>query len=199
MIIPGWTDRKVQIMKNAFVAMMIPLFITGTAFASQCDTPEKTAKAYIQYDLEGARLGSDVSARIDKLETENRFEPAWDDATLVTGYEIKSIKQKGQEGVVTIVFKNAWETSTRFKFEEIKDEIVEMHLKESAGCWKVAPPFYKPHLYSESIVNHLEKLIKSDAETAGKDWLEYTQAELNSVLQYRKVQQPGLRERKPAP
>jgi len=161
----------------------------GTTFASECDTPEKTAKTYLRYDLQGARLGSDVSANIDKLMTENRFEPAWDVTTVVTGYEIKSIKQKGQRAVVNILFKNAWQAATTFNPEHIKDELKEIRLKKIRGCWKVAPPFYQPHLYSDSLISHLEKLIKSDDKTGPKDWLEYTQSELNSVLQYRKAQQ----------
>jgi hypothetical protein len=180
--------KKRLTMRNAFLTLSMILFVMGTAFASPCDTAEKTARDYLQYDLQRARLGSDTSARIEKLMTENRFEPAWDVSTLVTGYEIKSIKQEGQKAVIKVLFKNAWETLRTFKPEEIKDEIKEIHLKKIRGCWKVAPPFYQPHLYSDSLVNHLQKLIKSGAKTAGKDSLGYTQSELNSVLQYRKAQ-----------
>jgi len=176
-------------MRNAFVALMITLFFTGTTFATPCDTPENTAKAYIQYDLEGARLGADVSEHIDKLVIDNSLESAWDVSTLVTGYEIKSIKRKDKKAIVSILFKNAWTTARTFKVEKIKDETVELHLEISKGCWKVAPPFYRPHLYSESLEKHLESLIKMDAETAGKDWLEYTRSQLSNILQYRKAQQ----------
>ena len=183
-------------MRNAFLALITVICVGRAAFAANCDTPEKTAKAYLEYDLQGARLGSDVSANIDKLMTENDFEPAWDVTTLVTGYEIKSIRQKGQEAIIKVLFKNAWQASTTFKPEEIKDELKEIHLKKVKGCWKVEPPFYQPHLYSDSLVKHLEKLIKSDDKTGPKDWLEYTQSELNSVLQYRKAQQGGAPDRR---
>lgn len=183
-------------MKNAFLTLIIILFVVGTTFASDCDPLEKTVKAYLDYDLKGARLSSRVSVKIDKLMTENYFEPGWDVVTLVTGYEIKAITQEGQQAIITVVFKNAWQISTTFRSEDIKDELNAIHLKNIKGCWKVSPPFYQPHLYSDSIVNHLEELIKSDAKTAGKDWLENTQSELNSVLQYRKAQQGGPLDRR---
>lgn len=179
--------NDIRHMKNLIIAIFVVLIIPEMAFAFQCDTPIKTAKAYIQYDLEGARLGSNVSANIDKLETDNKYESAWDIATLVTGYEIKSIKPKGGKAIITILFRNAWETSTSFKAEAIKDEIVKMHLIREKSCWRVGPPFYQPHLYSDFLIKHLEKLIKSDADTAAKDWLEYTQSELNSIRKYQKA------------
>lgn len=86
------------------------------------------------------------------METDNKYESAWDIATLVTGYEIRSIKQNGKKATVTILFKNAWETSTSFKTEAIKDEVIIMNLIKEKGCWRVGPPFYQPHLYSEFLM-----------------------------------------------
>lgn len=182
-------------MKITIISILAVLIISGMAFAFQCDTPEKTANAYIQYDLEGARLGSDVSANIDKLETDSKYESAWDVTTLVTNYKIKSIKLKGRKAIVTIQFKDAWEATTSFKADSVKDEIVTMHLIKEKGCWKVGQPFYQQHLYSESLIKHLEKLIKSYAAIAAKDWLEYTQSELNSIRKYQKAQQQNRGDR----
>jgi len=181
---------KTLTITKAFLLLTALIWVGGT-FASDCDTPEKTAKAYLDYDLKGERLSSRVSAKIDKLMTENEFEPGWDVSTLVTGYEIKAVTEEGQQAIITVLFKNAWQVSTTFKPKEIKDELNAIHLKNIKGCWRVAPPFYQPHPYSEPYVNHLEELIKSDAKTAKKDWLEHTQSKLNSVLQYRKAQQGG--------
>lgn len=149
-----------------------------------CETPEKAIAAYLQYDFDGERLGSDVSVHIDKL-TANQYEPAWDVMTLVTGYQIRSIKQNNDNAVVTVVFNKAWEIARKFKAESIKDEFVNILLIKIKGCWKVGPPFYQPHVSSNTALKHLEKLIEDGRKSKmDNKFIEYTQSELESARQY---------------
>jgi hypothetical protein len=154
-----------------------------------CETPEKTLIDYLNRDFLGERLNHKSSSRIDKLETDNQFEPAWDTATLTTKYEIKSIKQEGDKAVVIVFFKNAWEIAGKGRFNpgDVKDEIVSVHMVKVNGCWKVGPPFYRPHVQVSSLMRHYKKLIQ-DAKKAGEDraYIEDTKSVLDNIVMYNK-------------
>jgi hypothetical protein len=155
-----------------------------------CETPEKTLIDYLSRDFLGERLSHESSSRIDKLETDNQFEPAWDTATLTTKYEIKSIKQEGDKAVATVFFKNAWEIARKGKFDpgNVKDEIINIYMVRVNGCWKVGPPFYCPHVQVSSLIGYYKKLIQ-DAKKAGADraYIEETQSVLDNIMIYGKA------------
>lgn len=158
------------------------MFLFNTVYA--CDTPEKAITAYLKYDFDGERLGSDLSVHVDKL-TANPYEPAWDVMTLINGYKIQSIKQSKENAVVTVLFKKSWETARKFQPESVKDEVIEIHLQKTKGCWKVGPPFYQPHVSPKVALKHLEKLIEDGKkEKMDKEYMDYTHSVLDSARQY---------------
>lgn len=155
-----------------------------------CETPKKAITAYLKYDYDGERLGSDVSVHIDKL-TANQYEPAWDVMTLIAAYRIQTIKQSKEKAVVTVLFKKSWEIARKFQFESVKDEVIEIHLEKIKGCWKVGPPFYQPHVNPLIASKHLEKLLEEgEKEKMDKDYMNYTRSQLDSARQYTEATKP---------
>ncbi len=152
-----YRGEKMKFLKLA-TSVILLVVASGVVWAAECDTPVKTAKLFLQYDQEGARLSSDESARIDDLETDNLYEPGWDISTLTTGYEIKSIKEKGSEATVSVLFRSAWETEEDFEKEKVKDQEAELQLRKVDGCWKIAPPVYNPHVSVAVLLKHFRNL-----------------------------------------
>lgn len=169
-------------MMKSFFLFILTIFLFNTAYA--CETPDKAITAYLNYDFNGERLGSDVSVHIDKL-TANPHEPAWDVISLIIGYKIQSIKQNKANAVVKVKFKAAWETARKFQPEAIIDEIIEIHMEKIKGCWKVGPPFYQPHVSPIIAMKHFEKLLgDAKKDNANKDYIDYTSSVLDSVRKY---------------
>ena len=174
---------------------MIIRIIIGSiffAFVLSCpvfggETPEKTLMDYLGHDFLGERLSHKSSSRIDKMETDSQFEPAWDTATLITEYRIKFIKQEGDKAVATVLFKNAWKITGKAKFNpgEVKDEMVNVHMVRVNSCWKVSPPFYQPHVQVLPLIKHYEKLIQDAKHSiADRAYIDYTQSELDNIQMY---------------
>lgn len=153
--------------------------------AYACETPRKAIIAYLKYDFDGERLGGDgISVNIDKL-IANLYEPAWDVMTLTTMYKIRSIKQGKKNTVVTVEFKNSWEIARKFQPASVKNEVIKIHLVKTKGCWKVAPPFYQPHVSPTTATRHLKKLIEDGKmDKMDKEYMDYTQSVLDSTCQY---------------
>ena len=171
-------------MSRIYWSILLLALSCSVVFA--CDTPDETLGTYLKYDYQGDRLSYEVSTNIDKLEEHSEFEPAWDVITLATAYETKSITIKDSEAVATVSYRNAWEISSNFNRESIKDEIIEVHMKKIEGCWKVVPPFYQPHVNPESAIKHFEKLLKDGRlNNLDKEYLDYTQSELNNIKRYK--------------
>jgi hypothetical protein len=137
--------------------------LSQTAFA--CDIPEKTITEFIQRDLRGERLSHEVSKEIDKLQTDNQFEPAWDASVVVTDYKIEPIKIDGDIALASVLFNNSWTTSGKFDEGNVIEAHVEIHLKKIHGCWKISPPFTMPRIYPEALLKHFQELIKEDKRT----------------------------------
>lgn len=171
-------------MPRLFCSLILLTCLFDAVYA--CETPKRVITAYLKYDFEGERLGGGdgVSVNIDKL-TANPYEPAWDVMTLTTRYEIQSIKQGEKSAVITVEFKNSWETTRKFHPTSVKNEIIEIHVEKTKGCWKVAPPFYQPHVSPTTGMRHLEKLIEDGKkDKMDKEYMDYTQSVLDSTHQY---------------
>jgi len=171
------------------VTLIFVLATSGVSWSVECGTPEKVAKLFLQYDLEGNRLASDVSARIDELETDNMHEPGWDASTLTTGYEIKSVKEEGIEATVSVHFSRAWETDEEFEQQKIKDQTEELHLRKVKGCWKIAPPIYNPHVSVAVLLKHFRSLegdaSKHPNSQTEKDYLIWVRHQIANFEAYR--------------
>ena len=165
------------------------LATSGVSWSVECGTPEKVARLFLQYDLEGSRLASDISARIDELEADDMHEPGWDASTLTTGYEIKSVKEDGIESTVSVHFSRAWETEEEFERKKIKDQTEELHLRKVDGCWKIAPPIYNPHVSVAVLLKHFRSL-EGDASMhsnsqAEKEYLSWVRHQIGNFEAYR--------------
>lgn len=180
-------------MKSLKLAAVLIFFLAtnGVSWSTECDTPEKVAKLFLQYDLEGSRLASDEFARIDELETEDMHEPGWDASTLTTGYEIKSVREKGSEATVAVQFRRAWETEEEFERQKIKDQTEELYLRKVNGCWKIAPPIYNPHVSVAVLLKHYSRLegdsSKRPNNQAKKEYLIRVRHQIGNFEQYRET------------
>jgi len=178
-------------MKFLKLAIVLIFFLAtnGVSWSAECDTPEKVARLFLQYDLEGSRLASDVSARLDELETDDMHEPGWDASTLTTGYEIKSVKEKGSEATVAVRFRRAWETEDEFARQKIKDQTEELHLRKVNGCWKIAPPIYNPHVSVAVLLKHFRSLegdaSKNPNSQTEKEYLIWVRHQIANFEAYR--------------
>jgi hypothetical protein len=162
-------------------------FLFCSAYISHaCESPEEAVQAYLRYDFDGERLGSDVAIHIYKYVTDSDHESAWDMETLTTGYSIVSMEEKGKTAEITVLFRNAWEVTSKFEQKSVKDEKVTLHLNKIGNCWKVGPPFYQPHVKSDVAARHFETLLQKDKLTA-QDWVMYTQGILGQINIYRSI------------
>lgn len=165
------------------IIITVALLLSVDVFA--CEMPETTLTEFIQRDLLGERLGYKVSVEIDKLQTNNQFEPAWDASVVVTGYKVKSIKINGDTAVASVLFDNSWNTSTKFDKNNLRDEEVELYLKKINSCWKIDPPFPMPRIYPERLLRHYSDLVEEDKRTyAERDILLEHEKQVDELCQY---------------
>jgi hypothetical protein len=173
---------------NLVTTVTLLVAASGVVWAAECDTPEKTAKFFLQYDFEGSRLSSDESARIDDLETDDMHEPGWDISTLTTGYKVKSIKEKGSEATVSVLFGRAWETEEKFEREKVKDQEAELQLRKVDGCWKITPPIYNPHVSATVVLKHFRNLeteaSRHPSSQSEKEYLIWVRQQISNFQEY---------------
>lgn len=175
-------------MRKLCFVILVAIVSSSVAFA--CETPKDILLEYLRRDFHGERLSHEVSAGIDNMQVDADFEPAWDVTTLTTGYEVRSFTQNGNKAIATVLFKNSWETTGNTKLDSamIKDEIVEIHMMKIGEGWKVSPPFYPPHVNSNVLIEHIQKLVR-DAKKGkvDKTYIDDMESELNSIHKYKKV------------
>jgi hypothetical protein len=173
-------------MRPCRIFCILAFFILIGASAVAGDTPERILTEYLSRDARGERLSSEVSAHVDSLQVANGFEPAWDGATLIGGYDIKSIRQTGDSASASVLFKNAWSQARDFDPGDVRNSIVIVSLVKSGNSWKVCPPFYQPHVRATALQRYFEKLVR-EAKRDGidTDYLSWAQSTLDSIRKYK--------------
>ncbi len=105
---PGLLLRSMCVDKSFFVSLLCLLTCLAASSSEpvhvrESESPQATVTKYCDLDFSGARLAGESYAKVEHLTRwSHPAEPAWDAATVVSGFNVISSKQSGKHAVITV-------------------------------------------------------------------------------------------------
>ncbi len=153
---------KVSLATALILALVLHV---ANASAKPCEEQRKVVETFCHLDLDGGLLSTENSKRsgiFDYISLSEGPFPAWDTATLVTGYRILSLSCHSDSAAVLLQYDVIGEIPGEELVMTKRKEKSHFRLTQVNGTWKIIDPNnLRPHILVETAIGHLQRLIDS--------------------------------------
>ena len=126
---------------------------------------KKVVETFCRFDSEGGLLSTENSKRsgiFDYISLSKGPFPAWDTATLITGYKILSVSSQSETAKVLLQYDVIGEIPGEELVVRKMKEKTRFRLRRVDGAWKIVDPNnLRPHISIETAISHLQYLVDS--------------------------------------
>ena len=141
----------------AFAVQRVPIVRSDAEYPA---TPEEVVEEYVRKDAEGVRLSGQKFREIRDLFMWE--EAGFDVATIITGYDIRTMDIGPEMARVSVTYRELGEFSP-FEFRPDKKEVTESFmLKKDGNLWRITEPEIFPHVLLDTMVSMFERNVEID-------------------------------------